>query len=219
MPLWMLGSSLGGAQVAAALGLPFSFASHFTPVSAMREALAVYRERFDSSAPTAQVDRPTVMARVHALVAPTTEKPSSWRGEADGPAHPHRAVGAARPAGRRPVDGGARIAAGDGRRHARHAYRRDASGRRRATAGLSSTSSTSTRSSSPPTPGRQRRRATARTAGLYFAWRWARRTAPGGGINARRPIVTGNARFGKRVAIMDAQTGTNPNGDFPFFSS
>ncbi len=74
VPLWMLGSSLGGAQVAAALGLPFSFASHFTPVSAMREALAVYRERFDASAPTAQVDRPTVMAGVHALVAPTTEE-------------------------------------------------------------------------------------------------------------------------------------------------
>ncbi len=70
VPLWMLGSSTGGAQVAAALGLPFSFASHFAPAQ-MREALEVYRGSFRADAPTAQVDRPTVMAGVNVLVAPT----------------------------------------------------------------------------------------------------------------------------------------------------
>lgn len=69
VPLWMLGSSTGGAQVAAALGLPFSFASHFAPQQ-LELALRIYRERFDADAPTAQVDRPTVMAGVSVLVAP-----------------------------------------------------------------------------------------------------------------------------------------------------
>ena len=73
VPLWMLGSSTGGAQVAAALGLPFSFASHFAPEQ-MREALLVYRDRFRADAETAQVDRPTVMAGVNVLVAPTQEE-------------------------------------------------------------------------------------------------------------------------------------------------
>ncbi|MDQ3384120.1 MAG: LLM class flavin-dependent oxidoreductase [Actinomycetota bacterium] len=70
VPIWMLGSSTGGAQVAAALGLPFSFASHFAPQQ-MREALATYRERFRADAPTAQVDRPTVMAGINVVAAPT----------------------------------------------------------------------------------------------------------------------------------------------------
>ncbi|HLS44823.1 MAG TPA: LLM class flavin-dependent oxidoreductase [Ornithinicoccus sp.] len=70
VPIWMLGSSTGGAQVAAALGLPFSFASHFAPQQ-MREALAVYRDRFNADAPTAQVERPTVMAGINVLVAPS----------------------------------------------------------------------------------------------------------------------------------------------------
>ncbi len=73
VPLWMLGSSTGGAQVAALLGLPFSFASHFAPQQ-MTEAIALYRERFQADADTAQVDRPTVMAGVNVLVAPTTEE-------------------------------------------------------------------------------------------------------------------------------------------------
>ncbi|AXH97960.1 LLM class flavin-dependent oxidoreductase [Ornithinimicrobium avium] len=73
VPLWMLGSSTGGAQVAAALGLPFSFASHFAP-DQIREALLVYRDRFRADAQTAQVDRPTVMAGVNVLVAPTQEE-------------------------------------------------------------------------------------------------------------------------------------------------
>ncbi|QDO88105.1 LLM class flavin-dependent oxidoreductase [Ornithinimicrobium ciconiae] len=70
VPIWMLGSSTGGAQVAAALGLPFSFASHFAPQQ-MREALAIYRDRFNADAETAQVDRPTVMAGINVLVAPS----------------------------------------------------------------------------------------------------------------------------------------------------
>ncbi|GAB97138.1 luciferase family oxidoreductase group 1 [Kineosphaera limosa] len=73
VPLWMLGSSLGGASVAAALGLPFAFASHFAP-DQLTQALAYYRENFDASAPTAQVDRPYVMAGINVLAAPTTRE-------------------------------------------------------------------------------------------------------------------------------------------------
>lgn len=73
VPLWMLGSSTGGAQVAAALGLPFSFASHFAP-DQLREALMVYRDRFRADAAVAQVDRPVTMAGVNVLVAPTQEE-------------------------------------------------------------------------------------------------------------------------------------------------
>ncbi|MGO0575198.1 LLM class flavin-dependent oxidoreductase [Ornithinimicrobium panacihumi] len=73
VPLWMLGSSTGGAQVAAALGLPFSFASHFAP-DQLREALMVYRDRFRADAATAQVERPTTMAGVNVLVAPSQEE-------------------------------------------------------------------------------------------------------------------------------------------------
>lgn len=69
VPLWMLGSSLGGASVAAYLGLPFSFASHFAPAELVK-ALAYYREHFNADAPTAQVERPTVMAGVNVVVAP-----------------------------------------------------------------------------------------------------------------------------------------------------
>ncbi len=73
VPLWMLGSSLGGAQVAAALGLPFSFASHFAP-DLLDEAISLYRERFNPDAATAQVDHPVVMAGVNVLVAPTRQE-------------------------------------------------------------------------------------------------------------------------------------------------
>src|SRR5690606_5956984 len=44
VPLWILGSSLYGAQLAAALGLPYAFASHFAP-AALMQAIAIYRER------------------------------------------------------------------------------------------------------------------------------------------------------------------------------
>lgn len=73
VPLWMLGSSLGGASVAAYLGLPFAFASHFAP-QALSAALAHYREHFSASAPTAQVKAPYVVAGVNVLVAPSQEE-------------------------------------------------------------------------------------------------------------------------------------------------
>jgi luciferase family oxidoreductase group 1 len=57
VPIWILGSSLYGAQVAAYLGLPFAFASHFAPAM-MMQALAIYRERFR---PSAQLALPHVM--------------------------------------------------------------------------------------------------------------------------------------------------------------
>lgn len=67
VPLWMLGSSTGGAQVAAALGLPFAFASHFAP-DQLDQAIALYRSTFRPSEFQAE---PRVMAGVSALVAPT----------------------------------------------------------------------------------------------------------------------------------------------------
>jgi luciferase family oxidoreductase group 1 len=68
VPLWILGSSTFGARVAAALGLPFAFASHFAPAQLM-DALHVYRERFE---PSAELDRPYVMLGVN-IVAATTD--------------------------------------------------------------------------------------------------------------------------------------------------
>jgi luciferase family oxidoreductase group 1 len=67
VPLWILGSSLFGAQVAAALGLPFAFASHFAPAM-MMEAISVYRERFRPSAALAQ---PYVMLGFNVFAADT----------------------------------------------------------------------------------------------------------------------------------------------------
>jgi luciferase family oxidoreductase group 1 len=57
VPLWILGSSLFGAQVAAALGLPFAFASHFAPAM-MMQAIEIYRGRFR---PSEQLERPHLM--------------------------------------------------------------------------------------------------------------------------------------------------------------
>jgi len=57
VPLWILGSSLFGAQVAAALGLPFAFASHFAPAM-MMQASEIYRRHFR---PSTQLDRPHLM--------------------------------------------------------------------------------------------------------------------------------------------------------------
>jgi luciferase family oxidoreductase group 1 len=70
VPLWILGSSLFGAQVAAALGLPFAFASHFAPAM-LDQALEVYRARFR---PSAQLDRPYVMLGFNIFAAPTDEE-------------------------------------------------------------------------------------------------------------------------------------------------
>lgn len=65
--LWILGSSLFGAQLAAALGLPYAFASHFAP-GALDDALAVYRRHFR---PSAVLDRPYAMAGFNAFAADT----------------------------------------------------------------------------------------------------------------------------------------------------
>lgn len=67
IPLWILGSSLYGAQLAGMLGLPYAFASHFAP-DALMQALAVYRERFQSSA---QLDTPYAMVGVNVVAAET----------------------------------------------------------------------------------------------------------------------------------------------------
>ncbi len=65
VPIWILGSSLFGAQVAAALGLPFAFASHFAPAM-MMQALDIYRARFR---PSEQLERPYVMLGFNVFAA------------------------------------------------------------------------------------------------------------------------------------------------------
>lgn len=65
VPLWILGSSLYGAHLAAALGLPYAFASHFAP-DALEQAIAIYRDRFQ---PSAQLDRPYVMVGASVVAA------------------------------------------------------------------------------------------------------------------------------------------------------
>ena len=67
VPIWILGSSLFGARLAAALGLPYAFASHFAP-AALMPALSVYRSEFR---PSAQLDRPHVMAGLNVFAADT----------------------------------------------------------------------------------------------------------------------------------------------------
>jgi luciferase family oxidoreductase group 1 len=67
VPLWILGSSTFGAQLAAILGLPYAFASHFAP-DALMDALNIYRERFQ---PSAQLDRPYAMVGVQLVAAET----------------------------------------------------------------------------------------------------------------------------------------------------
>jgi luciferase family oxidoreductase group 1 len=65
VPIWILGSSLFGAQLAAMLGLPFAFASHFAP-DALLPALEIYRARFE---PSAELDRPYAMAGAVVIAA------------------------------------------------------------------------------------------------------------------------------------------------------
>jgi luciferase family oxidoreductase group 1 len=67
VPLYILGSSLFGAQLAAALGLPYAFASHFAPADLL-PALAAYRDGFR---PSSQLDRPYVIAGVNVMAAET----------------------------------------------------------------------------------------------------------------------------------------------------
>jgi luciferase family oxidoreductase group 1 len=67
VPLWILGSSLYGAQLAALLGLPYAFASHFAPDDMMR-ALEMYRAMFE---PSEQLERPHAMLTVNVFAADT----------------------------------------------------------------------------------------------------------------------------------------------------
>jgi luciferase family oxidoreductase group 1 len=67
VPVWILGSSTYGAQLAAALGLPYAFASHFAP-DQMMAAMAIYRERFR---PSAQLQKPYVMLGLNVFAADT----------------------------------------------------------------------------------------------------------------------------------------------------
>ncbi|WP_007025133.1 LLM class flavin-dependent oxidoreductase [Saccharomonospora iraqiensis] len=70
VPLYILGSSLFGAQLAAMLGLPYAFASHFSP-DALEQAVAVYREKFQ---PSDQLAEPHVIAGVNVLAAESEEE-------------------------------------------------------------------------------------------------------------------------------------------------
>ncbi len=65
--VWILGSSTFGAQLAAMLGLPYAFASHFAPTD-LDQALAIYRERFQ---PSVRLARPHVMAAATVIAADT----------------------------------------------------------------------------------------------------------------------------------------------------
>lgn len=68
--MWILGSSLFGAQLAAALGLPYAFASHFAP-AALLEALDIYRSRFK---PSERCEKPYVMLGFNVFAADTDEE-------------------------------------------------------------------------------------------------------------------------------------------------
>lgn len=70
VPVWLLGSSLFSAQLAAKLGLPYSFASHFAP-RMLDQAIKLYRENFE---PSEYLDRPYVSMGVPTVVAQTNEE-------------------------------------------------------------------------------------------------------------------------------------------------
>jgi len=74
VPVWILGSSLFGAQLAAALGLPYAFASHFAP-QMMMQAIELYRATFR---PSAQLDKPYVMLGFNVFAA-DTDAEAHWR--------------------------------------------------------------------------------------------------------------------------------------------
>ena len=77
--VWMLGSSLFGAQLAAYLGLPYAFASHFAPAQ-MMDAIALYRARFK---PSKHLDKPHVMLGYNVFAADTDDEArylaTSWQ--------------------------------------------------------------------------------------------------------------------------------------------
>jgi luciferase family oxidoreductase group 1 len=67
VPIWLLGSSLYGAQLAAYLGLPYAFASHFAP-DQLQQALDIYREQYR---PSERNPKPYAMVAINAIVADT----------------------------------------------------------------------------------------------------------------------------------------------------
>jgi luciferase family oxidoreductase group 1 len=69
VPVWILGSSLFGAQLAAMLGLPYAFASHFAPAQ-MAEAIALYRAKFE---PSERLAQPYVMLGLNLVAAETDD--------------------------------------------------------------------------------------------------------------------------------------------------
>ncbi len=73
VPLYILGSSLFGAKLAARLGLPYAFASHFAP-NALQDAVAAYRREFR---PSAQLDAPHVIAGVNVIAADSAAEAQS----------------------------------------------------------------------------------------------------------------------------------------------
>lgn len=75
VPLYILGSSLFGAQLAATLGLPYAFASHFAP-GALLQAVELYRERFE---PSACLSEPYAIAGVNVIAAETDADAESQR--------------------------------------------------------------------------------------------------------------------------------------------
>lgn len=79
VPIWILGSSTFGAQLAAHLGLPYAFASHFAPQQ-MMQAIQIYRETFK---PSAQLAKPYVMLGFNVFAADTDAeaqfRASSWQ--------------------------------------------------------------------------------------------------------------------------------------------
>ncbi len=70
VPLWILGSSLYGAQLAAQLGLPYAFASHFAPAM-MSQAAKLYRQHFK---PSAQLDKPYLMLALNLFAADSSSE-------------------------------------------------------------------------------------------------------------------------------------------------
>ena len=70
VPIWLLGSSLFSAQLAAQKGLPYAFASHFAP-RYLHQAIRIYRENFQ---PSAVLDKPYVMIGVPLIAAPSDEE-------------------------------------------------------------------------------------------------------------------------------------------------
>jgi luciferase family oxidoreductase group 1 len=78
VPIWILGSSFYGAQLAAAFGLPYGFASHFAPAVLM-QAIEVYRSRFQ---PSEQLAKPYVMLGFNVFAADTDEEAQYLRSSA-----------------------------------------------------------------------------------------------------------------------------------------